>query len=582
MFDYLNNAWSKIKDFGSDVANSVYNTYSGLSNSINRNSLLANVGGSDTYKSNKVIVPTPDSQPVKNVDIRNAVNSGGVTLNTNNPSETLPFVNFGSSSAVDINKAISSGGLTMNSPVRPLIDYSINTPQNSESLQRTQGFGGISDNGVYRATEGLTGLSGVGNTLNFGGGTPVNITNGMPGFSGSGNYNGVIGAVGFNPSNINTSSSEDERNKKTNGGIDTVSSYQSPYLPPEKSLKIPSVPTNVNFNTIENFKNETAKLLNNPLSMSANDRQRLQDNLEKTIELAKNNVSNLISLPNKAVVETPEQINFLKNLPPQEQFNYRQEMDRIRSQIGLPDLESSRLDLLKSIQSTNEGFQTIFDDIKNDPNLPKGLAQRRLAELEKQQKQRITALTDQFQYVSQQISDANTLLNREMNIVENDQTLKERAIDNTRQMLNTYISSGMIGSFSDSELKELSDSLNIPLSGLTDIRDKTRDNPKLDIVTATDQSGKIIGIDKNTGETIWTSNVAKKTASTNSGATKTEINNLSRAGLINYPTEIKNYFLSTPSSFQEAFARKYGGTNTKINLGTLKDEYDNYSLFGEL
>lgn len=582
MFDYLNNAWSKIKDFGSDVANSVYNTYSGLSNSINRNSLLANVGGSDTYKSNKVIVPTPDSQPVKNVDIRNAVNSGGVTLNTNNPSETLPFVNFGSNSAVDINKAVSSGGLTMNNPVRPLIDYSINTPQTSESLQRTQGFGGISDNGVYRATEGLTGLSGVGNTLNFGGGTPVNITNGMPGFSGSGNYNGVIGAVGFNPSNINTSSSEDERNKKSNGGIDTVSSYQSPYLPPEKSLKIPSVPTNVNFNTIENFKNETAKLLNNPLSMSANDRQRLQDNLEKTIELAKNNVSNLISLPNKAVVETPEQINFLKNLPPQEQFNYRQEMDRIRSQIGLPDLESSRLDLLKSIQSTNEGFQAIFDDIKNDPNLPKGLAQRRLTELEKQQKQRITALTDQFQYVSQQISDANTLLNREMNIVENDQTLKERAIDNTRQMLNTYISSGMIGSFSDSELKELSDSLNIPLSGLIDIRDKTRDNPKLDIVTATDQSGKIIGIDKNTGETIWTSNVAKKTASTNSGATKTEINNLSRAGLINYPTEIKNYFLSTPSSFQEAFARKYGGTNTKINLETLKDEYDNYSLFGEL
>ena len=133
--------------------------------------------------------------------------------------------------------------------------------------------------------------------------------------------------------------------------------------------------------------------------------------------------------PANPVVETPEQQQFLQSLPPAQQFDLMKQMDALRQSIGLTDLQNQRIETLKQLQAANETFKKVFDDIEANPDLPRGLAQRRLQQLSKEYAPLVQGLQGKMGIIDQQIAYGNEELNRRIETYKYQQQQGQSQLD---------------------------------------------------------------------------------------------------------------------------------------------------------
>lgn len=217
-------------------------------------------------------------------------------------------------------------------------------------------------------------------------------------------------------------------------------------------------------------------------------------------------------VPPEPVVETDAQDEFIQQFPPNERTDIRAAMDDMRRQLGLPELESQRIDILNGIQSANEAFTGILDDINNNPDLPKGLAKRRIEQVLDTQKQAISRLTSQLEIVGYQIDQGNQRLDREFQILQFEADEEERRRDNARQTLDILIGSGAFGAMTDKELAAQARAAGVPFSALKSIRTQAQ-QPDVEIrgsvrdglIKITKRPGGGVEVEQLTGPTQSTS-----------------------------------------------------------------------------
>lgn len=176
------------------------------------------------------------------------------------------------------------------------------------------------------------------------------------------------------------------------------------------------------------------------------------------------NLKKIQPSPPVPVVETPEQEQYaIEN-------DARAFMDDVRKQLGMPDLESQRIDVMQQLQVVQETYQGVIDQIKQNPNLPKGLAARRLTEVFEDQKFASNQLLGQLEVIDQQLEDGNNELDRQFGIFTYEQDQNEKAQARRADQLGFMVDSGAIAGMSDKEIRQWASATGIPEAAIRQMK----------------------------------------------------------------------------------------------------------------
>lgn len=223
------------------------------------------------------------------------------------------------------------------------------------------------------------------------------------------------------------------------------------------------------------------------------------------------NLRKLQPTPPVPVVDTAEQVDWLSQIQdPVEQFNQRAFMDQTRQALGMPDLESQKIDTMQKLQAVQETYQRVIDDIKKNPNLPKGLAARRLTEVFEDQKFAASSLLAQLDIIDDQLEQANNRLNQEIGLFQSEQAAAERAYQRRVDQFGFLVDSGAIGGLSEQEMAQWSSVTGIPIQAVRQMKQNAL-TPDVDYATSfqTDNNGNVtmITYDKNNPLNVQTQNL---------------------------------------------------------------------------
>lgn len=262
-----------------------------------------------------------------------------------------------------------------------------------------------------------------------------------------------------------------------------------------------------NLNNISATKKSTSGIVNLPQN-NVNDRQTTiaKANNDYQTNLAAETAKNTI--PQNPISYTQDQASAINSS--NDPFGLRNAIDQYKStQTNLTQFETNRVNLLNNINSANQTYQRIFDDIKADPNIPKGLAAKRLAEQAKIQKPIVDGLIGQLQIVQQQIEDANNQVNRQFQIVQNAQNQQDKQKQQALDFLKFYNDTGAIAAFSSNDVQRASEITGIPTSIINNmVKNAVNPNVKTSI-EGSDASGRyLVTYNTKTGDLI-----SKKTIS---------------------------------------------------------------------
>ena len=236
----------------------------------------------------------------------------------------------------------------------------------------------------------------------------------LPGF-GIKNFSSVLGGGG-GVGGVGVSESEEERRKRLLGRGGATTTAIAPNVPPMNlsplQMVAPTGPAFQGGGVIPETIN--VEQLAGRGTLSPAQIQYFQEAINNfTTEfqriLAQVNAQGPV--PQVPVIDTPAQVAFLQQQPPGTQFGLKQQMDQIRNTLGLPALETQRIELMRTMQASLAAYNKIVEDIRTNPELPKGLAKRRIEEFTKINRVALEGLQGQFEILNQQMSDANSLLN---------------------------------------------------------------------------------------------------------------------------------------------------------------------------
>lgn len=380
---------------------------------------------------------------------------------------------------------------------------------------------------------GFSGMSGQG-----GGGMAVStpmMKNGMQGDPGGGGsaYTGLLGGVGTAPAGGNTSSDEELRKEEArkSGSVNlagaspntqrALEGITAPYQ--ERQFSAPSVPDTIDAGYLQSVQESINKLSTSGASLSANDRQMYISQIANNLMAAKQKLDQQVPEMENPVLDTTEQMEWLEMS--EDPFGAKSLMDQWRAEnTDLGNLQKTRIDLMKNVQALNDAYKPILKDIKENPDLPKALARRRIEDLATTQKEVLTGFLDQLEIVNQQVDDQNEMVNRAFNIMTFAVGQADKAKDNARQTLSLMMSTGAIAGFTNEEISRYAQTLGVSKQTLQKAKDAAL-APKYEIVTNEFADGSIRGIDKTTGKEIWRIQGAAKVGGSGSSATQWETEN---------------------------------------------------------
>ena len=342
-------------------------------------------------------------------------------------------------------------------------------------------------------TQGKPGVAGVSASPGgVGGASAVSGAQGAPGEqTGRSSFTGLLGgAGGLGTPGLVTDEQAEEKKK-----IFKTGTFQEPFRTktPSGALDLGSITAGVT---------EISKMLSSGNPLSTTDKAGFMNYLNEATNALVETQNNMNPLPDAPVVDTQGQSDFLNNLPEGEKSGLKVQMDTFREQIGLPGLEKARVDVMSKLNATLNIYQKIVDDISNNPDLPKGLAARRIREFNKEYSTTIQNLQGQLAITNQQITDGNDRVNMEFKISESEESRRQNAIDNSRAILQQYISTGALSVFDDTQLKQIADAgIGYNYSALISMRKALQDSQDKysNFSVQTDEQGNatVIGITKD-------------------------------------------------------------------------------------
>lgn len=201
------------------------------------------------------------------------------------------------------------------------------------------------------------------------------------------------------------------------------------------------------------------------------------------------------------VVETPAQADWLSQFEdPMEQFDMQQYSDQLRREYGLPGLEAQKQQIQNLMDATTQTYQPLIDQIKKNPNLPKGLAARRLTEVFEDQKFAMDALIADMRQKEDLIEESNKALDRQLGIAEFNYNKAERERDRRIDEFGMMVDSGAIGGMDERSINQWAATTGIPISAVRQMKQNAL-TPDRDYATSfqTDNNGNVsmITYDKN-------------------------------------------------------------------------------------
>jgi glycerophosphoryl diester phosphodiesterase len=313
------------------------------------------------------------------------------------------------------------------------------------------------------------------------GGSSVNFTPfaGAQGDAGGGrsSFTGLLGAAGTGALSIPVST-EDEAERFENilrTAKSTPATVENTFFnqlfPSEKKPAPQSVPPTERIGDVETGPSTDATSLGTQTTTTgttpslATIQEQLDQIRNRALELREQEEM-VDPTPPEPIVETIAQLEALSLAAQGNDLSFREQFDEIQKSSGLTGLQAERIDLLKNVNAANDAIMEVYEDIKTNPDFPKGLAARRLADVTDKHKIAIQSFLGQLDVVNQMISDANTFVNRELQILEADEQRQRQARQDLQQLWKFLGDMGALGALSDNHIDMFSDGLGIPNSAL--------------------------------------------------------------------------------------------------------------------
>jgi len=404
--------------------------------------------------------------------------------------------------------ATSQANLTGN--IRPAVSSPITgqtttnrTDQFGRTSTREQGNPYYVGDNLIVPNSGFSGLTGSGGV-----GFSSVPQSGMQGESGGGGsaYTGLLSGVGTTGASA-LSNDEDDRLSSTQRDTKNLSqitgaavnNITSPFN--QAQFQVGKVPEVIDAEYISKAQESINQIAKSGNAFSNSDKMEILNQLAQNLITAKTKLDQQATLPENPVEDTMAQLDFVNQS--EDPFGVKQALDQFKlKNTNLGNLLGTRVELMKNVQALNEAYRPIIKDIKENPDLPKALARRRLEDLATTQAETLQGFLDQLQIVTQQIDDQNQIVNRAFGIVEFAQGQANRAQDDIRAALSLMINSGGIAGFSEAQINKYANALGIPADSLRTLKEQALE-PKVDIITNEDANGNLVALDKNTGKVVW-------------------------------------------------------------------------------
>lgn len=345
---------------------------------------------------------------------------------------------------------------------------------------------------------------------------------GDPGGGGS-NFTGLLGAQGGQATPFlrgRDVSDDRDRSGQSRGvstpgvspfGMSTLEGpifFQENQIPP--TVQSPTADAEIDVSVLGQ---PSSKVLTTNLADGENDRAQLDMAIREKYNQALKAQTIAGETTDVAPAISPDIQSILDTAP----FDVASAMEQAINNSGLKQFQTQRVEALKALNSTVDAYKSIAEDIKLNPDLPKGLAQRRLQAVYEQQKNATSQLLGTLEVLDQQIDDLNFGLEREFGLIrtraEQEENNRQRAQQRVNDNLSLLIDSGAIGGMSDFELNQWSELAGVPIKALEKIRETSLE-PERNIITNEFADGTLRGIDQKTGETVWSIPGAARTTGT--------------------------------------------------------------------
>lgn len=173
------------------------------------------------------------------------------------------------------------------------------------------------------------------------------------------------------------------------------------------------------------------------------------------------------------IQETADQSAFLAQFQGAQKGSVQQQMDAASTNLGIPQINADIFNKTAEINATVKAYQEIIKDIRDNPELPKGLASRRISEFTNKNGIMLQNLNAELSNLTQKRAMANDQLNQQFQIIQADQSQQNQNRTAARELLNTYISSGAIAQFNSQTLAAVSLSTGISVDALNAIKSAT-------------------------------------------------------------------------------------------------------------
>lgn len=303
-----------------------------------------------------------------------------------------------------------------------------------------------------------------------------------------------------------------------------------PTVANEAPMQIPSVPSTFDASSAQDYNKRISDFMQSPAANNINDLQTVLDNTNRYLQRYQQEQQRKNPIPENVIVETPQQSDFLSQLE-QSQPDYAQQMrsfmDQWKVSNGVPQWESQRLETLNNLTALNKALKDAMTDIKNDPNLPKALATRRIEAVKEQYAGTIDTLEGTLKQINAQLDTFNSALDKEIGIQNTafNARLSQRKTD--LDMLQTFIDAGV--EFSPEEATAWGKKLGVSAGSIMSLQRKTAGKD----VALIEDRGITTAVDKLTGQPLWQAN-SRKEISDGSGLSagqKSMVNNAINANI---------------------------------------------------
>lgn len=500
--NFLSNLWGAIKTGASSVANSLNTALQSV-----KGSTIASASSALNYNNpaNNALQAgrTANMTPLPNMTVMpTATDPGGA--GRNGVSSNNLWYQAGQEQAV----------ASATSQVRPSTYTSAPAQTSSRSstdAERTDSYGRYStaDQGNPFDVNGKTVIPNIawGGSSGLGGAGMTSVAGqGAPGQTGLGAFGqNFAGGMGTTSPLYNQPTSDEETRKKAgdtkslnspvNSALNAMSAQGAPT--PIETPQVPEVIDAGFLNKIQQTISSTATS-----GLSEVDKQAIYSQLQTNLLAAKTRLDQQVALPENPVIDTQDQLDFINSSG--DPFGVRQAIDAFRAeQTNLGDLQASRVEVVKSVQALNEAYRPIIKEIKDNPNMPKALARRKIEALAVTQKETLQGFLDQMEILNQQIDDQNEMVNRAFDIVTFSENRANRAQDNIRQNLQLMISSGAIAGFTDADINSYANAIGVSASALKKAKDDALKPKTNQQMIGTSETGYYsVVIDEETGKPL--------------------------------------------------------------------------------